>query len=206
MRLFLCCRLSKARSCLEAELVAPRSSLLRHSGGGEEGEAMRTFVQELMELEATLAAERKAFERTVVAPVCSLRRELQEWAGHPREEALNARREAILRRLEEVKQEHQRVQLRLQAEADSLYGDINQCFHGNCIHGDKDQGLVSRGVPPEVLALDCPDAALKEQLMQEFRLLDSQCGALLDQWQWQNGETLRQAPHTHTPAPEETRQ
>ena len=180
-------RLVHGRQMAQMELERWRSDVVLL--GDKE---LKSFVAGVTAYESELYDNRQKFEEDTVEPIWSLRVDLKSWVGGRTVEGGSdgASHEAVLRELDSVKEQQRRIQGILQSEFDVLWSEIKD-YSSKYLPDKVNEGEKCRGIPPEALALECPDKGLRESTFGEFTRLDECYQAMLDQWEEQNREIIR---------------
>lgn len=184
-------RLKREKKEAVMELEHWRADVVLH--GSEE---LKAFVAEVTAHESELYDKRQQFEADTVEPIWSLRVDLKscvESNPHGKPPGIGSE---VLHELHSVKEQQKRIEDMLQSEFDELWSEMSDCV-SKYLPDSTNEGEVSRGIPPEALALECPDEELRESVLREFATLDECYQAMLDQWEEQNRKILGQVEH-HT--------
>ena len=182
-------RLVKERREAVMELEGWRADVILQ--GSEE---LKAFVAEVTAYESELYDERQQFEADTVEPIWALRVDLRSCVESSPRGKLYDNGSEVLHELHSVKEQQKRIEGILQSEFDELWSEMSG-YVSQYLPDCANEGEISRGIPPEALALECPDEELRESVLGEFATLDECHQATLDRWEEQNKELLGQVEH-----------
>lgn len=122
--------------------------------------------------------EMSVFKEQTVDPVWNLCEDLKFWLQENvtetcniKDSKLQAKAKEIMRTVKSVSEQQEEVMKKLSNEQMKLEEEIRKAMQSIAVSNDA-VIKVERGVPPEAMALPCPDEDLKLQLLSEFFKID----------------------------------
>ena len=179
------------RAQLDLESWRSAAVLVEEGGGGGGGGGwLKEFLAEVAEFEALLFEDREGFREMTVEPLWELRvdlKQLVQEAARPNPRCPTNQQD-VLKELESVKQQQQRIWELLDAEFREVYSHLQPLVLSCCPRTE--EAVIARGIPAELEEMDWPDSQLRETALREFYLLDNRFQATLELWKEKNAAVL----------------